>query len=76
MHYFVNNNVNFIFFAGLGSQAVGDIVAKMSEDIGDRAESSASLPLVKTEAGSPGPAPPLLPLAARDAAEKQQVKSS
>ena len=69
---------------GLGSRAVGDIVASMSEETGagDRGETAGvtgvTHPLIKTETVPISQPPGLIPLPAQDAvsalsAEKQQV---
>ena len=78
-----------LFVPGLGSRAVGDIVASMSEDTGagdHRATETVGVgvghPLIKTETGaSPSSQPPgLIPIPLQDAvsaslsAEKQQVR--
>ena len=72
---------------GLGSRAVGDIVASMSEETGagDRGETAGvtgvTHPLIKTETVPISQPPGLIPLPAQDAvsalsAEKQQVGCS
>ena len=70
-----------ILFLGLGSRALGELVASMSDpDLGDRSQDREP-PLVKSEssASGPPPAPGLIPLARPDtaasvmSAEKQQV---
>ena len=69
-------------FAGLGSRALGELVASMSDpDTGDRSQAGEP-PLIKSEssASGPPPAPGLIPLARPDpqamSAEKQQVRIS
>ena len=70
-----------LFVPGLGSRAVGDIVASMSEDTGAGDGVGVGHPLIKTETGaSPSSQPPgLIPIPSQDAvsaslsAEKQQV---
>ena len=69
-------------FAGLGSRALGELVASMSDpDTGDRRPEDREPPLIKSEssASGPPPAPGLIPLARPDtqgamSAEKQQVR--